>query len=75
MSPNYDLDAAGALPQCQAYTEELVSVGTYLELWDEFGVVADLVVRLLIFIFVLVLTTIYIHSRSLMIFLTLIFAS
>ncbi|KAG1889010.1 uncharacterized protein F5891DRAFT_1131907 [Suillus fuscotomentosus] len=43
MSPNYDLDAAGALPRCQAYTEELVSVGTYLELWDEFGVVADLV--------------------------------
>ncbi|KAG1845610.1 hypothetical protein C8R48DRAFT_750725 [Suillus tomentosus] len=42
MSPNYDLDAAGALPRCQAYTEELVSVGTYLELWDEFGVVADL---------------------------------
>ncbi|KAG1901072.1 uncharacterized protein F5891DRAFT_1128178 [Suillus fuscotomentosus] len=34
---------SGALPRCQAYTEELVSVGTYLELWDEFGVVADLV--------------------------------
>ncbi|KAG1759770.1 hypothetical protein EDD22DRAFT_955544 [Suillus occidentalis] len=43
MAPNRDLDAAGALPRCQEYTEELVDVGTYLELWDEFGVVADLV--------------------------------
>ncbi|KAG1846538.1 hypothetical protein F4604DRAFT_1884154 [Suillus subluteus] len=25
------------------YTEELIDMGTYLELWDEFGVVADLV--------------------------------
>ncbi|KAG1860759.1 hypothetical protein F4604DRAFT_1882540 [Suillus subluteus] len=43
MAPNHDLDAPGALPRCQEYTEELVDVGTYLELWDEFGVVADLV--------------------------------
>ncbi|KAG2123012.1 hypothetical protein BD769DRAFT_1629093 [Suillus cothurnatus] len=34
---------SGALPRCQEYTEELIDVGTYLELWDEFGVVADLV--------------------------------
>ncbi|KAG2347028.1 hypothetical protein BDR05DRAFT_974138 [Suillus weaverae] len=32
-----------ALPQCREYIEELVDVGTYLELWDEFGVVADLI--------------------------------
>ncbi|KAG1738088.1 uncharacterized protein EDB91DRAFT_1237791 [Suillus paluster] len=43
MAPNHDLDAAGTLPQCQEYTEELVDMGTYLEPWDEFGVVADLV--------------------------------
>ncbi|KAG1727771.1 uncharacterized protein EDB91DRAFT_1253742 [Suillus paluster] len=42
-APNHDLDAAGALPRCREYTEELVDMGTYLELWDEFGVVADLI--------------------------------
>ncbi|KAG2142346.1 hypothetical protein DEU56DRAFT_939653 [Suillus clintonianus] len=43
MAPSDDLDAAGAHARCQGYIEELVQVGTYLELWDEFGVVADLV--------------------------------
>jgi hypothetical protein len=75
MAPNHNLNAVGTLPQRQEYTEELIDVGTYLELWDEFRVVADLVVCLLISISSFLFSPQFICSHSLTIFLMLIFAS
>ncbi|KAG2072656.1 hypothetical protein BDR04DRAFT_1127553 [Suillus decipiens] len=43
MAPNVNLDAVDTHPRCQEYIEELIDIGTYLELWDEFGIITDLV--------------------------------
>jgi len=46
-APRRNLDTPDALHRSRDYTEALVEVGTLGELWDEFGIVGDLIVSIL----------------------------
>lgn len=49
MAPGGDLDQ-DALCRCRSYTEALIEEGTSGDLWDNFGIVSELVVRQLAFL-------------------------